>query len=111
MSGWIICTEHDRIIKEKDCGSCPECNGDRNLLHVAPINTMLEWKNLDPRSELWGKKRANIIILRSNFNVGWGEVEMKNGWSILTSFNNPTLIGENDRWDTDWKWILAPDIK
>lgn len=32
---WTFCTEH---LKAVEGGSCPECNGDRNLIQVAPVN-------------------------------------------------------------------------
>jgi len=31
---WVLCTDHLLIIKEEDHGSCPMCNGDRNLIVV-----------------------------------------------------------------------------
>jgi hypothetical protein len=36
---WTICTEHRRFIGEDDHGSCPDCQGDRNLIVVVPAGT------------------------------------------------------------------------
>jgi len=67
----------------------------------------MKWKNTDPREE----GRSDIIILRpslSGFNskiVGLGFVDVKTGWSILTSFEDHKLIGADDKWDNTWTWI------
>lgn len=38
-----------------------------------------------------------------------GYVETKNGYSVLTSFEDHPVIGENDKWDELWLWIRAPE--
>jgi hypothetical protein len=72
---------------------------------------MSEWKNTDPRDEIY--KRATIVIVRPNLNgapeTGIGFVETKNGYSILTSFENHGLVDEGEKWDEAWWWILAPE--
>lgn len=37
---YTICTEHFIVIKDENNGSCPQCNGDRNLIEVAAIQDM-----------------------------------------------------------------------
>ena len=39
---YTICTEHLIIIKDEDKGSCPQCNGDRNLIGVAAVADLKE---------------------------------------------------------------------
>ncbi len=52
---WTLCTEHQRIIREEDHGSCPECGGDRNLIVVIPAARAFEAEGiareaLDPKN-------------------------------------------------------------
>jgi hypothetical protein len=35
---WLLCTEHLVIIHDDHHGSCPQCNGDRNLIVVVPAS-------------------------------------------------------------------------
>ena len=37
---WTLCVEHLRVIVESDHGSCPECNGDRNLYQVQTVRSV-----------------------------------------------------------------------
>ena len=61
------------------------------------------WRNDDPREHI--NKRADILILRptggTNYRVGQGQVETKNGWSIWTTFEDHQHI---DDWDPLWWW-------
>ena len=63
------------------------------------------WRNTDPRIHIY--KRADIIILRPVRDLGYGQVETKNGWSISTDFEDHRSI---DEWDPDWFWSRAPDL-
>lgn len=36
---WTLCTEHEIIVRG---GSCPHCNGDRNLIQVCPSDQLDE---------------------------------------------------------------------
>lgn len=75
------------------------------------------WEERDPRHTIY--KRAKIIIIkpnidgRSKLDIGIGDVETKNGYSIWTSFldynQKPISIHEGDDWDKDWKWIRFPE--
>jgi hypothetical protein len=69
------------------------------------------WLHDDPRHTIY--KRCNIIILRpagarGHWHAGTGYVETKNGWSILTSFEDRRVI---DEWDKTWLWSRAPGDK
>lgn len=75
----------------------------------------LEWKNgkkmwrkNDPRFDI--NKRASIIIARPSMRGQWltgtAHVDTKEGWSIITSFEDHRSI---DKWDPDWTWCFAPD--
>ena len=73
---------------------------------------MADWKSSDPLVELIGMKRADIIILRPHqsgvrwWDTGTGQVEMKHGWSIFTTFENRRVL---DEWPEGWLWSLAPN--
>jgi hypothetical protein len=74
---------------------------------VAPI-----WSNADPRNTIY--KRATIVILRPRasghgWETGIGQVETKNGYSVLTSFENHDLVAEGEKWDELWMWVRAPE--
>jgi hypothetical protein len=64
------------------------------------------WRNDDPREHI--NKRADILILRptggTNYRVGQGQVETKNGWSIWTTFEDHQHIED---WDPLWWWDWA----
>lgn len=73
---------------------------------------MSEWKNTVPRIDLCDLKHASIVILRPHHNgraweAGVGQVEMKHGWSVWTSFENHPRIGD-EAWESSWLWTLAP---
>lgn len=40
---WVLCTEHLIIIRDEDHGSCPQCNGDRNLIVVVPASRCTDY--------------------------------------------------------------------
>ena len=70
-----------------------------------------QWKRTDPRLAI--NKRAEIVILRPAVSggfwaAGMGSVETKNAYSVLTSFDDHPLVGEDEEWDIDWRWSLAP---
>jgi hypothetical protein len=71
------------------------------------------WKNTDPRIDIY--KRARIVILRPSLlgggilEAGVGQVETKNGYSILTDFENHSWVSEDEKWDEAWYWIRTPD--
>jgi hypothetical protein len=75
------------------------------------------WKNTDPRHDLDGMKHAEIVILRPHLQgnslreAGMGYVEMKHGWYVHTSFAEHPSVHEDDQWDQDWLWTLAPTRK
>lgn len=73
----------------------------------------MEWKNSDPRLDV--SKHATIVILRPSLTgvceAGMGNVETKHVYCVFTSFENHSLVGENDDWDELWYWIFAPDIR
>lgn len=75
-----------------------------------------EWRNSDPRIDFIDLKRITIVILRPSakgngvLEAGIGHAEMKHGWSVITSFDDGhRMIGEDDKWDTAWMWIPAPE--
>jgi len=72
---------------------------------------MSEWKNTDPRDEIY--KRATIVIVRPSLNgapeTGIGHVETKNGYSVLTDFEIHSMVSEDEKWDEAWWWIRAPE--
>ena len=73
-----------------------------------------EWRNSDPRIDFCDLKRVEIVILRPNikgrglWEPGMGWCEMKQGWSVDTSFLEHGVVGEDKEWDQDWYWIPAP---
>ncbi len=73
---------------------------------------MVVWKSSDPLIELVDMKRANIVILRPHpsgvgrWDTGTGQVEMKHGWNIFTTFENCRVL---DEWPEGWLWTLAPE--
>ena len=78
-----------------------------------PVVTGYQWRRCDPREHFW--KRGSIVVFRPSpigqglFDAGVGTVETKNGYSVLTSFQEHPLVGEDDRWPEGWLWIEAPD--
>jgi hypothetical protein len=72
-----------------------------------------EWKNTDPRHDIY--KRANIIIIRPSSLGGGhkeaalGHVETKNVYCVFTDFKDGTThIGEESDWDEAWLWTRTP---
>jgi len=71
------------------------------------------WNSTDPRLTI--NKWANIVILRpdpskaAKWISGTGHVDTKNGWNILTTFDDHSLIDVDDKWDPSWFWVLAPE--
>jgi hypothetical protein len=69
------------------------------------------WKNTDPR-ENYG--RFKIVIMRpsgkgrDSWLTGTGTTETKQGYWIMTSFEDYKCIDSNATWDPTWKWILQP---
>lgn len=71
----------------------------------------MNWNKEDPRVVLVNRASANIIILRPaltgyNFVAGVGSITSEN-WKLLTDFVDYPII---DEWNSDWFWILAPEI-
>jgi len=70
------------------------------------------WRTSDPRVALMLRKRAAIVILRPGptgaLEAGTGQVEVHQGWSILTSFKDRPLVDESDKWEPAWQWVIAP---
>jgi hypothetical protein len=71
----------------------------------------MEWKNSDPRIDI--NKRAEIVILRPSLTgkleAGTGSVETKHVYCVFTSFENHSLVSEDEEWDEAWLWIRMPD--
>jgi hypothetical protein len=72
-----------------------------------------DWKDQDPRHAI--NKRDTIVIVRpdpvtgGHWQAGMGEVDTKNGWSIVLSGLEPRrLIDESDTWPEGWLWTRAP---
>jgi hypothetical protein len=76
-----------------------------------------EWRNSDPRLDWMDVKRISIVILRPSsegngkWEAGTGHCEMKHGWSISTSYDNHSYVGEGEEWDAGWFWVVAPEGK
>jgi hypothetical protein len=73
------------------------------------------WECSDPRDVV--TKHATIVILRPSINgncglePGIGFVDTKDGWCIFTSFENRSFVSADDKWDEDWLWNWAPELK
>jgi hypothetical protein len=85
--------------------------------HEATIKQPLkpEWRNSDPRHDFIDLKRVSIVILRpaasgkSSWEAGIDQAEMKHGWNVITSFDTHPYVGEDEKWDTAWWWVRAPE--
>ena len=73
----------------------------------------MEWSNKDPRDPINKIATFNIVILRPSLTGVWeaglGTVEVEHGYCVLTTFENHSIVGENDDWDPIWLWIRAPN--
>ncbi|MCZ2224546.1 MAG: hypothetical protein LC122_13055 [Chitinophagales bacterium] len=71
---------------------------------------MCEWKNTDPRHDIW--KRAYIIILMPSLNGHYeavmAYVDSKETYTIFLRSNSRDLE-TIDEWENDWKWIMSPN--
>jgi len=73
------------------------------------------WKNTDPR-DLCSYGYYEIVILRpgpgdGKLTTGFGDINTKHDWLILTSFEDHRVIHADDKWDDAWWWVLAPERK
>jgi hypothetical protein len=67
---------------------------------------MYEWRNTDPRIDIY--KRADIIIIRPDGTLCKAQVATKHVYCVFTNFSDNRCIGEGKDWDPDWKWIYGP---
>ncbi len=84
---------------------------ENRLLHWR--SEVTDWQNCDPRSVLVDMKRVTIVILRPNatgkarWEAGLGFIDTKDDWCVLTTFEDHSMVRDED-WAPDW-WTLAPD--
>jgi hypothetical protein len=75
---------------------------------------MPEWRNTDPREDFYEFDRVDIVIVRpslsggSHLEAGIGYAEMEYGYNISTTFDNHRYVGEDEKWDPAWFWVIAP---
>jgi len=72
------------------------------------------WKNSDPR-DLCSYGYYSIVIVRpgpddGKIVAGFGDIDTKHDWMILTSFPDHRVIHADDKWDFAWWWTLAPQM-
>lgn len=74
----------------------------------------MKWKNTDPREDIY--KLTKIIIIKPSLiehiqDICLAEVETKHTYNIFTNFKDGLIIKEGEKWDQDWIWTLAPEMK
>lgn len=75
----------------------------------------MEWNYTDPRDVLFGRKQAEVVVVRPSSEgrgiteTGCGSVEMKNGRTVSIDFpSHPAILDVDDKWDRSWCWVLSP---
>jgi|ERR1700722_20288268 len=71
---YTICTEHSFVIRKEDKGSCPRCNGDRNLIEVVAADDLKEEFSCSIHGVNTAIVRLDLTPLKCGAVSGYGDV-------------------------------------